>query len=102
MNAKTVSLDDWAVVYGSQDPYCPPEMCGVVLVGRVTGHPNKPDGVYVQTSNVVGVDGRNISTESGTVYRLGDPSDSYRAWLDENRPQWDPENPIKKIGKAEA
>lgn len=92
-----VELADWAVVYANDDPWMPPEAAGgIALAGVVTGHPKMADGMRVQTPPIVAADGRNITTEEkGVVFRLGEPSEGYRAWLAENRPNWDPENPIK-------
>lgn len=88
------TIDRWAVV---ADPFAAPEVHCIRLVGTVTGHPKKPDGTVVRTSPVMTVDGRCCTTATGTVYRLGDPSPGYRAWLFENRPLWDPANPITMV-----
>jgi len=89
-----VQLDDWAVVYATDDLFQAPEQALRTLKGRVTGHPIKADGSVVQTNTIASAVGRLVTTESGTVYRLGDPSPNYRQWLLEHRPNWDAENPI--------
>lgn len=90
-------LDEWAVVYGASNPFTPPEAAPICLVGRVSGHPRKPDGTRIKTSDIIGVSGKRITTRSGTVYELGNPEEGYLAWLSANRPDWDPENPIKLV-----
>lgn len=93
-DATVVLIDEWEVRPAIDDPRCPPEESGIVLRGRVKGHPRKPDGMRVTTSCVADAKGRTVRTESGTVYELGRPSEGYLAWLKANRPNWDPENPI--------
>lgn len=94
----TTRLDQWAV---TADPYLPPEYNYLLLVGTVTGHPKHPDGSVVQTSAVKTAEGCLCTTETGTVYQLGEPSPDYRAWLAEHRPNWDPENPITLLWEIE-
>lgn len=89
-----VVLDEWAVAYANEGPFGAPELAGIMLVGKVTGHPKKPDGSRIRTSEVLRVECRLVLTASGTIYRLGEPSAEYRVWLAEHRPDWDPENPI--------
>lgn len=96
-----VILEEWSV-RTSDDPYMAPELCGIVLVGKVQRHPKKPDGSRVITSAVLHAEGRTVRTQSGTVYRLGEPSAKYRAWLAEHRPNWDPENPIIVVSARKA
>jgi hypothetical protein len=93
-----VQMTQWAVVYATEDPFQAPEQASLALKGIVTGHPRKPDGSVIRTSGIAKAQGRVITTESGTVYRLGEPSEAYRAWLAEHRPNWDPENPIAMLG----
>lgn len=90
-----VRLDDWHVARTSDDPFKAPEQTGIVLVGVVRGHPTKPDGERIITSRAVRSEGRAVHTENGSAYYLGEPSEKYRAWLRDNRPNWDAENPIK-------
>lgn len=89
-----VFLDEWSVDYANEDPWQAPECAGIVLIGKVTGHPKKPNGARIKTSEVVRVEGRRVYTASGTAYWLKEPSAKYLAWLAEHRPNWDPENPI--------
>lgn len=86
-----VLLDKWAVI---KDPYEAPEI-PFRLSGVPTGHPRKPDGKRIKTSRVSKIIGREVTTESGTIYYLMEPSERYREWLTDNVPDWDPERPIK-------
>lgn len=87
-----VNLDQWAIY---ADMTQAPEVRRIALGGVVTGHPTKPDGTHVQTSPIVRSRGRLCTTQTGTVYRLGEPCPSYREWLDIYRPDWDPEHPVR-------
>lgn len=91
----TAELHEWAVV--TSDPYAAPEVAGIKLEGTVYGHPSKADGKPIRTSRVVSVDGRTVTTLSGTVYELHEPCEGYRQWLAEHRPNWDPEHPVTLI-----
>lgn len=82
-----------------EDTFLAPEQARLVLIGEVVGHPRKPDGLVVRTSPVVKVDGRIVTTNSGTVYELGDINPDYLDWLCESGRQYDYDNPIKVIGK---
>ncbi len=87
-----VRLDNWSV---GSDPYAAPELKRVWLHGVCTGHPHKPDGERVRTSNIKSADGRTVTTESGTVYRLGRVDPGYRKWLREKGLAYDPRAPVK-------
>ena len=97
MNEPT--LENWQVAYETQDPYCPPECNGRILIGTVTGHSRHKDGTQIQTSRLTATEGRMVTTHSGTRYRLGEPSTGYRDWLRDHNPDWDPENPITLVTK---
>lgn len=78
------------------DFYIAPELVRTRLKGVVTGHPRKPDGKVIITTKVARVDGRVITTDSGTVYELvGEPSPEYVAYMAANRIVFDSEAPIK-------
>ena len=61
------------------------------------GSPKFVDGKFIVTSEVVGINGRNITTKSGTVYYLGKIDPKYRRFLKTNRPNWDWRNPISDL-----
>ena len=82
-----VELDDWAVVGGCQTPYSAPHR---QLRGR------RPDGEYIRTSRIKTVNGPQITTVSGTVYRLLTPAEHYVRWcIDNNYHVPTLEEPIK-------
>lgn len=90
-----VLIDNWHVTPVS--PYDAPELRRNAICGIVTGHHAHADGSDVVTSRIVAVDGRFVTTASGTRYVLGDVSLEYREWLRRNVPDWDPANPIKDV-----
>jgi hypothetical protein len=81
------TLESWSVY---ADPYMPPE-AGIRLHGMRTGDP-KP----VLTSYVDRVEGRRVTTQSGSVYVLGEPKPEYLQWMTEHGHAYDPEHPIKE------
>jgi hypothetical protein len=95
-------LKNWAVVQSpNMDPYMPPEAYGIYLSGEIYGRGGRfTDGKRVTTSRVVSVDGRLITTQSGSVYELvGDPEPGYLSYLKETGKEYNKENPIKVINK---
>lgn len=87
-------IEEWSVKPDTSDPYIAPELAPVCLYGKCYDHPRQPDGKCVLTSPIVAVDGRRVTTKSGTVYELGRIDPKYRAWLREHRPGWDWRKPI--------
>lgn len=97
-------LKNWSVVQSPNgDPYLPPEMFGIYLAGEIYGRGGRfVDGKKVWTSRVVSVNGRMITTKSGSVYELvGDPEPEYLAFLKEIDKEYDPINPIKVIDNTD-
>jgi hypothetical protein len=85
----TYRLHRWSVTQYSDDPYLAPEQqCASLLGTRDT------DGRFVKTSPVVKVEGKQITTRSGSVYILEDMDPDFRLWLEEEGIEYDPENPI--------
>ncbi|MGA2260145.1 MAG: hypothetical protein ABSH28_01780 [Acidobacteriota bacterium] len=93
----TIRIENWAVVGDNDDPFVAPEMRGSCLHGEVTDHPKIGAG-RVLTSIIVGIEGRIVTTYSGSRYELGEPSEKYREWLHVHRPNWNPEKPIVMRG----
>jgi hypothetical protein len=82
MGKREVTIENWAVVRSSQYPSFEELRTGVHLMGYATGHVNLPDLSFIYTSRVVSVDNLNGVVEtSNTLYRLGQPDETYRAWL---------------------
>jgi hypothetical protein len=89
-------LKEWSVVFTPPDRFTPPEMCPTRLFGKVYGNPKFEDGKRVTTSRIVGVDGREITTKSGSVYLLdGPPYEEYMEFLKNNNMEYNDEAPIK-------
>lgn len=70
-------IEDYSFI--TYSPYAPPEV-GCYLRGAVYDHPKHTDGSYIRTSQVVTIKGDEVTTESGTVYKLGSMSSEYKAW----------------------
>ena len=91
-----MQINNWSVVSDS-DPFKVPEQSKIRLQGEVTGHPRFDEGHRVTTSTIVKIEGKLVSTYSGSVYELGEIDPLYKKWVDKNYPDWDPENPIKMV-----
>jgi hypothetical protein len=91
----TYHLYRWRVVEKFDNPYLAPELNPKALEGY-----RDEDNKYVRTSPIAKVNGKEITTESGSVYILEDIDTDYREWLAEQEGlEFDPDNPIliKKI-----
>lgn len=89
-------LENWSV---QGDRYQAPECAQPCLVGKVYNHPKSdrhPDGKKIRTSFIKKIEGKVITTYSGTVYCLGKPDSKYLQWIKNNNIKFDPENPIRK------
>ena len=80
-------LENWSVYC---DPYAAPELGAIRLRGTRAGEDKQ-----VLTNYVDHVDGRRITTLTGTVYVLGEPDPAYLRWMAENGHAYDPEQPIR-------
>ena len=69
--------------------------------GFVYEHPNFKDGTLIITSIIVGAEGRNFVTRSGSCYTLeGAPAEGWlKARLDEN-PRFNLDNPFPNLSEA--
>ena len=91
---KPVRLENWAVC-SCGSPYTAPELITSHLHGVVLNHPCFQMGSMVTTSRIVGINGRLITTKSGTVYELGRADCVYKAWCAANGVDIDEDRPIK-------
>lgn len=82
----TYHLHRWSV---SGDAYQAPEIASKYLCGY-RDQEEKP----IRSSAITKIDGRTITTYSGSVYILEDIDPEYRQWLEDNEIAYDPENPI--------
>jgi hypothetical protein len=81
MRKREAKIENWAAVRSAQYPSFEELQPGVHLVGYTMRHPNLPDLSLVYTSRVVSVDnGNGVVETSNTLYRLGQPDETYRAW----------------------
>lgn len=94
MENTMIRLDNWSVCFAPRDRYTPPEMSQKSLQGNAFGHPKHDDGKHIATSLPVKVDGRIVTTCSGSVYKLGRIDPKYRQWLKENFPNWNWRKPL--------
>ena len=86
MPKREVTLENWVVVRSAQCPSLEELRPGGHLMGYATGHPNLPGGSFIYTSRIVSIDKVNGVVEtSNTLYRLGQPDETYRAWQLEGR-----------------
>lgn len=93
---KAKKLEGWWTCPASTDPYCAPELAGIVLRGHREGD---APGDFVRTSRVVAADGRFAETASGSVYELGDADPHFLEQLRKDGYEFDPERPIRVKGK---
>jgi hypothetical protein len=89
-----IKLHNWKVVSEKGSPYRAPETLGIQLKGDVYGHKAFNDGDHIRTSAIVSVEGRVISTRSGSLYLLGRIDPLYRKFLKLQRPHWNWRKPI--------
>ena len=82
------NLENWSVTLRG-DYYTPPEACSKCLQGL------NEDGFNIVTSPIVAVNGRVVTTYSGSVYLLGTVDPNYLDWLKDNNMPYDEVNPIK-------
>jgi hypothetical protein len=96
MQKNEVTLENWAAVRSVHSPSFEELQPGVHLMGTAIGHEDLPGLSFIYTSRVLSVDDPNGLVEtSNTLYRLGQPHETYRAWqlaaadstLDEQRLQ---------------
>lgn len=83
-------LKNWAVVSTSDSKRR--------LSGTVSNNKSFQDGKKIFTSSIVDVEGRKITTSSGSVYYLdGPPENEYLQWIKEHGYEYDEINPIKVV-----
>lgn len=94
--ADPIRVDMWATY--PTNPYRAPEQGGgIYLAGTVApgDDPRRPEGGPISTSPIVAVEGRIVTTKSGTRYRLGRIKPEFREWMREQGIAWDSREPIK-------
>jgi len=96
-----VVLKNWNVIKFLAPSYQAPELRKIHLGGYAINHP-KLGTQQIITSNIVFVNKRFITTESGTCYYLSNIDPKYRRWLRKNRPNWNWREPITALPTLEA
>jgi len=84
----------WSVVGYYDNPFLAPEANPRCL----TGFRNQ-ELKRIRTSPIKEINGKEITTETGSIYILEDMDQEYRTWLETNEIDWDPENPIRLLTK---
>lgn len=88
----TYHLYRWSVIGPEPDAFRAPELDYRCLVG-FRDQQEKP----VRTSSIASVEGRKVTTVSGSVYILEDINPEYLDYINSSGREFDPENPIKII-----
>jgi hypothetical protein len=81
-------ITNWSLVEDETNPFRAPEMRDKMIRG------SRDDGHEVVTSAIVAVDGRRITTRSGSIYILQDANPLYVQWMKDNGFSFDPEHPM--------
>lgn len=90
----TARLEHWEVITRDVPPLTDPAIPPRILVGDVYNHPRHADGTRIDTGTVRGAEGR-VAWTRRTAYELGQPSEGYVDWCNENGTPIDPENPFR-------
>lgn len=95
---KTVLLlDDWSICHRRSEKslWTPADSMPTCLKGIVSGHPKFGSGKLITTSQIALVEGREITTKSGTIYLLGKVSQQYVKWCHANGIKYDDIKPVQ-------
>src|SRR5271170_5635163 len=91
----TYKLSHWSIQIKA-DPYAAPETKNMDI--RLVGYRDDESRAVI-TSSVMKVEGKTITTRSGSVYLLQDIDPAYEAWMKDNGIAYDPDDPIKVVDK---
>ncbi len=94
--ATPIRVDNWRTVHLA-GPYVAPEINPVGISGVVPpgADPRRPEGSPITTSMVVAIEGRVVTTKSGTRYILGKIQSAFRRWMRKQGIAFDWRHPIK-------
>lgn len=81
----------WCVWCDQSDPYQAPETVPFCLVGF-----RDQEAKRIITSPIKSVDGRKITTMSGSIYHLEDIDPAYLQWIHDNGFNYNPDDPFKR------
>ena len=96
-------LTKWSTTFHPGQAYTAPECRTISLIGIVDHHEalhargEFVEGKPICTSPIKSVEGRLVTTQSGSKYLLGAIDPDFREWLRSERPDWDHRNPIKSL-----
>ncbi len=89
-------LNNWRCVSRTTNPYQAPELGRLAIQGTLAeDHNSRTVGTRIVTSIVIETNGRDVTTETGTVYTLGIPDVEYLVFLEEKGIPYDQANPVK-------
>jgi hypothetical protein len=78
--------------------YQAPELHKIGIQGKIYNHPKFKDNTEILTTYIIHVDGKIITTMSGTKYYIeGPPSKDYQYYCNKHKIVIDENNPIKLI-----
>jgi hypothetical protein len=81
MRKREVTLENWAAVQSAHSPSFEELKPGVHLMGNAIGHQGLPGLSFIYTSIILKVDDvKGLVETSNTLYRLGQPHETYKAW----------------------
>ena len=86
-----VTLRNWTT--SDFSTYTAPECRAFILAGDAVAHPTLGDA-WITTSNIAHVNGRVITTKSGSVYKLGRVGAKAKALLKAHDMAYNPTNPL--------
>ena len=70
-------LKNWRIVHPDTDGFMAPEQLIPQLKGQVYNSKKYGPGEMIRTSPIASVDGKVVTTESGTEYTLSEPNEAY-------------------------
>lgn len=86
MPKPVVTIEQWAVVRHLISPIYEELQPGNHLTGWVFAHKNIRRKTLVFTSPILSIDvSQGVVETLNTLYRLGEPSDEYKAWFNQRR-----------------
>ena len=85
-------LENWMIIIQDIKPYQSPELARAYMIGEIYNDNRFEDGKTIRTSTLVEFDIKNNTAETeNTIYTLGNPSEEWKKWLEENN------NPLSLI-----
>lgn len=93
MSSREIILTNWSTETCPDQAFTAPECRDHLhLSGLIEGQHERGPKL---TSRVVSAEGRLVTTNSGTIYRLGGPAQAFLDWLRERGLTYDEAQPVK-------